>query len=282
MARVQSSALPKRVRRSALLSALGKVGYGARAVVFAVLGLLVVATSFGMKESHNDPIGALERLARAPLGVWSTALVGVGLGAYVVWNVAVGVATSAEAWRKGSVGRVLVGVGYALTGACYAPLGWAALLLANGERTESTGRDVARLFDVAHGRLVVGVVGGALVVAGVVQIVIALGRTFIEPLHLGSVSRRRLRVLLGLGMVGFTARAALFALVGGLLVRAAVLARPAEARGPDRALDLVLTLPNGAWILLPLGIGLVAFALFSVLAVQHLPRATASAGRSSA
>lgn len=249
---------------------LGKVGYAARAIVFVVLGGLVVLTGVGLKSSQDDPIGALEQIARAPFGQVLIGVVGVGLAAYVAWNVVLGSAMGISALRHDRKKRVVVGVGYVLTGAFYAPLAWASAKLAFGHRAEGRSRDLGALFDAPYGRTIVFVIGVALLVAAVVQLVIGLGRTFTEPLDMGSMSARRRHAIVALGVFGFLARAALFGVVGGLLTRAAVLAAPSQARGSDQAIDFVVTLPHGVLFLLPLGVGLAAFGVFSMLALPRL------------
>lgn len=242
---------------------LGKAGYAARSVVFTVLGVLVVMTGFGLKRSHNDPVGALEEIATAPFGHILSGIVGIGLVAYVVWNLTVGVFTAK--------GRLAVGVGYVLTGICYAPLAWAALVLAFGKRS-SGPLHFGGLFTSENGGLVVAAIGIALFAAAIVQLVIGIGRTFVEPLDLRSLSGTKRHVVVAMGAIGFVARGALFALVGGCLVRASLNGNASEAYGPEGAIDVVLTFPHGVLFLAPMGIGLVAFGVFSLVAARFLPR----------
>jgi hypothetical protein len=258
------SQLPSLIRRSRVLRVLGRVGYAARAIVFVVLGVLVVMTGVGLKHSHDDPVGALQEIARAPFGHILTGIVGIGLVAYVIWNLAVGAATA-------RAHRVTVGAGYALTGLCYAPLAWAALGFAFGERRTGPFHFGA-LFSSRHGPEIVAAIGVALLVAAAVQMIIGTRRTFVEPLDLRSLPDRLRHSFTALGAVGFIARGGLFALVGGCLVRAWMNEDANEAYGPDHAIDAVLTLPHGLVFMVPLGIGLVAFGLFSFLAVRFLPR----------
>jgi hypothetical protein len=257
------SQLPNVACRSPILRTLGKVGYAARSVVFAVLGVLVIMTGFGLKRSHNDPVGALDEIASAPFGHILSGIVGIGLVAYVLWNLAVGILTART--------RAIVGVGYALTGIFYAPLAWASLVLAFGAPA-SGPLHFGGLFSSENGGPIVLAIGIALAVAAIIQLVIGLGRTFAEPLDLRSLPSRARNVIVALGAFGFVARGALFGLVGGCLVRAFVNGRADEAYGPDRAIDVVLTLPHGVVFLLPMGIGLVAFGMFSLIAARFLPK----------
>jgi hypothetical protein len=64
----------------------GTIGYSARALVFAVIGVFLIRAAWEHDPSETIGLdGALLRLAQAPLGPLLLALVGVGLGCYAAW-----------------------------------------------------------------------------------------------------------------------------------------------------------------------------------------------------
>jgi uncharacterized protein DUF1206 len=64
----------------------GTVGYSARALVFAVIGVFLIRAAWEHDASETIGLdGALLRLAQAPLGPLLLALVGAGFGCYAVW-----------------------------------------------------------------------------------------------------------------------------------------------------------------------------------------------------
>ena len=67
----------------------GTVGYSARALVFAVIGVFLIRAAWEHDPSETIGLdGALLRLAQAPLGPLLLALVGAGFGCYAVWAAA--------------------------------------------------------------------------------------------------------------------------------------------------------------------------------------------------
>lgn len=258
------------IRRPAkqLLEPMARVGWAARGVVFAVLGALVLSTGAGLKASENDPVGALEEIARHPMGKALVGCVGFGLAVYAAWCVAHGALLTWGSRRERK--SLVIGIGYVLTGVFYAPLAWAGLELMLGRHDEPRERHFGALFAQPYGRALVAALGIVILVVALVQLVIGVGATFKKPLDLRRVRRRALRhAIVALGVVGFVARAALFSVVGTFLVRAALDRAPSEAHGPDRALDAIATLPHGHVLLVPIGLGLLAFGLFSFAAAPY-------------
>jgi hypothetical protein len=60
-------------------------------------------------------------------------------------------------------------------------------------------------------------------------------REFMKNLQTSQISRKTRRIVERLGMVGTTARGAAFALVGVLVIDAAVTFKPSDAGGRDKA-----------------------------------------------
>jgi hypothetical protein len=78
--------------------------------------------------------------------------------------------------------------------------------------------------------------------------------------------------LVRLGQIGWLGRAAMMALIGIFLVRAAVQFDPAEAEGLDGALHRVATSSWGPFAVAAVGIGLLLYGVYCALSapVQRL------------
>jgi hypothetical protein len=72
-----------------------------------------------------------------------------------------------------------------------------------------------------------------------------------------------------LGTVGYTAKGAAIAIVGVLLVLAAVHHDPSRSRGLDAALRTLAAQPFGPWLLSVVALGFVAFAAFCVCQARY-------------
>jgi hypothetical protein len=104
--------------------------------------------------------------------------------------------------------------------------------------------------------LVVGAIGVGFVVAGA-------RRTFRKKLSLPSGAAGR--AIVALGVAGYAAKGVAVAIVGVLLVVAAVRVDPAAAGGLDGAVKALVGMPAGPLLGALVGAGLLAYGVFTVL-----------------
>jgi len=86
-------------------------------------------------------------------------------------------------------------------------------------------------------------------------------RKFVNDITLPSGAGRG--AVLVLGTVGYIAKGIAIAVVGVLFVIAAVVVNPTQASGLDGALKALAALPFGSAILVAIGIGLIAFGIYT-------------------
>jgi hypothetical protein len=122
----------------------------------------------------------------------------------------------------------------------------------------------ARVLAHSGGRLLVGAIGVAIVVVGIVLVGQGLYRSFEKYLRLGDMGPRTRTVVRALGVVGAVARGLIVTLSGVLAVDAAVRFDPAKASGVDSALRTLAQQPLGQALLVVAGIGLVAFGVCGI------------------
>ncbi|MCW2656895.1 MAG: hypothetical protein JWR06_1088, partial [Jatrophihabitans sp.] len=77
-----------RARNSAPMTVVARFGLSARAFVYLVVGVLVIALAFGHKRSETDQRGAMQTIAAQSGGAVLILLVALGLAAYAVWRFA--------------------------------------------------------------------------------------------------------------------------------------------------------------------------------------------------
>ena len=114
------------------------------------------------------------------------------------------------------------------------------------------------------GRWLVGIIGLAIVIAGLVLVFEGVRRKFLKYLQLAELSPRTRRLVERLGMIGTAARGAVFALAGVLVVEAAVTYKPAKAGGIDKALLTLRNQPFGEFLLFVAALGLIIFGVYSL------------------
>jgi hypothetical protein len=241
---------------------LARAGLTARGIIYILIGWLAVLVALGHGSNEPDQQGALQLLAGKPYGAVSLWLLGIGFAAYALWRLseaafgAAGEGTGAGPRLK-SLGRALV----------YAGLAYLTFQVISGAHGSEAGKQqdvTATVMQHPGGRWLVGIVGAIVVVVGLVLISQGIRRTFMKYLQTSQMSPRTRRAVRWLGTIGTVARGAVFGLVGGLVIDAAVTHNPAESGGIDKALLTLRNQPFGVVLLLAAALGLVAFGVYGL------------------
>ena len=248
---------------SSRLEYVARVGHGARATVYLLLGgfALLAAIRGGRAPGSR---GALSEMLGAPGGRILLAAVGVGLLAFSAWRVlqaifdpeghgsdAKGVALRASFVTSAATHILLAVAAFSIGFGWGAPIG--------GSEEESTRHWTAWLMSKPLGRWVVGLVGCGILGKAAIQFVQAFRGDFENRL---AMERDGLRWAVPLTRVGLCARGVVFAIIGSFLVVAALKANPGEARGIEGALATLQEQPYGPWLLGVVGSGLIAFSAY--------------------
>jgi hypothetical protein len=272
MSRGSSSSVRAEVRAEAdraeaapLFETLARAGFVADGGVHVLVGVLAIVVSLGGRGETNQP-GALRAIAGAPLGFVVLWLAALALAALAVWHVLDGVlAHGSPARRKWSVRLTSWG-----NAAVFCALAATTAAVAIGARPDpdESVQDASRgLLAVPGGPFVVGAVGIAIGVSGVVFAVIGLRRRFVDGLALPSDRVRR--VVTSFAVVGYVAKGVALLTVAVLLVAAAVKIEPDDAGGLDAALGGLIALPLGPLVCGAIGAGLIAYGGYLVLSARY-------------
>ena len=244
-----------------------RVGYTAKGVVYVVVGGLAVRAAVGWGGRATDTRGALQTLGRQPtFGTFLLALVCVGLAAYVFWRFAQALL---DLDRKGDDAKGLaVRAGFLGSGIAYAGLAFTAAQMAAG--AAGGGRDQVRLWTARaladpDRWWLVAAVGAGVAGAGLYQFYKAHSNKFERRLALSRLSTDGRRWVRRVGRVGLVARGVTFGVIGWFLIRAGMHVNPGEARGLGGALRALRQADYGPWLLGSVGVGLVAYGLFSIV-----------------
>jgi hypothetical protein len=115
------------------------------------------------------------------------------------------------------------------------------------------------------GTWIVGVAGAVLVAVGLWNLYRGLARKFEDKWRVGRLSPTVRKWGARAGVAGHVARFAVFALIGGFLVKAAVDYNPRDAIGLDGALQKLAHHSYGPWLLGLTAAGLVAYGLYCLV-----------------
>jgi type IV secretory pathway VirB2 component (pilin) len=256
-----ATANARRAADSDALTALARWGLAARATNYLLIGVLAIALAAGKRSGETDQHGALDELVQHTGGTVLLWIIAIGLAGYALWRL--NEAAFGVAGHGTGVGPRLQSLGRAVA---YAVLAASAVSIAtNSDSGSQSGKQqnwTARIMQHTGGRWLVAAVGVGLVIFGIVLVAWGLLRKFEQELDKARIPASFRPVVFGLGLVGTCARGVVFALVGVLVVIAAVDYDPKKSAGLDGALRTLRDTPAGPWLLGIVALGLVVFGLY--------------------
>jgi len=261
------------------LENLARVGLIAYGVVHLLVAWLALQLAWGGGGGSADQSGALATLADSPVGKPLLWIVAVGLIALAVWQ-----AAEVLRWRSGwsaSGDRrkkaVTKSVKAVVKAVVYAALAVLAVRTATGSGGSGSGsgqeqQATAGIFGWPGGRWLVGLAGLVVIGVGLYYIHKGVTKRFLEQIDLSSASPGTRRLVERVGLAGFPAKGVAFAVLGGLLVYAAVTFDPAKAAGLDGALRTILDAPAGRLLLTAVALGIAAYGVFCLIRAKYPER----------
>ena len=252
----------RRASGSPAAHVLARAGLTARGVIYILIGWVAVLVALGHRSHEADQQGALQLLAGQPYGAASLWLLGIGFAAYAWWRLSE--AAYGVAGEGSGAGPRLKSLARAVIYASLAYLTFRVISGAQGSQSRQEQDITAKIMQHPGGRWLVGLVGLVIVVIGLALIGQGLRRKFMKYLRTSQMSPQTRRVVRLLGTIGTVARGVVLALVGVLVIDAAVSYRPAQSGGVDKALLTLRDQPFGPFLLLVVALGLVVFGVYGL------------------
>lgn len=247
-----------------------RAGFVARGFVYLIVGVIALQIAWtDQPDTEASKDGALRAIAERPFAGVLLTVLAVAMAGYALWRF------SEALWGKrdetdehkrtlkrlGSGAKGLIYVGFMLSTVRFIGGGADSGGSSGGQESEESW--TATVLDLPGGRLWVG--AAALVLLGVGGWIGYRGlaqkyEKRLDTHEMGPVAGRVVDVV---GVVGLTARGAIFAFAGYLLLRAALEYDPDEAAGVDGTLRELAQQPFGKAILTVLGVGIACYGLYS-------------------
>jgi len=251
-----------------LLELAARIGYGARGFVYLSAGVLILLAAVGLVGDTVGLKGALDWIARQPLGRIWVFLVGLGLAAFVLWR---GLQSVFDADREGATEHGLrTRMSQAFSGLSYTGLSFAAFSLlfhtpdgdAAREGVVRSREQAASVLSLPFGKWLLVAVGLTIFGIGVANISRAWREDFTEYL---ACSARTCRRVAPLARAGHVARGLAYLPLAVLVVMAGWRSSAADVTSFGSALEAVGRQPAGPWILAAAALGFIAFGAFSFI-----------------
>lgn len=249
---------------------LARLGFAAKGIVYALVGLLAAQAAFGAGGQKTDTQGVLQTIVNQPFGKLLLSVVAIGLFGYALWRVVEGVT---DPDRKGSDAKGLLQRGsYIVNGLVYAGLALTAvrIILGSGGGSSNASRDwTARLLSQPFGQWLVGTIGALIIGIGIYQFYDAYKAKFRQKLKLNEMSSTERTWIVRTGRFGLAARGVVFAVIGFFFIQAARQSNPNQAVGLGGALTSLEQQPYGSWVLGIVAIGLIAYGLYYIVQARY-------------
>jgi hypothetical protein len=248
------------------LTRMGLVGFGLTHLLVAWIALRIAS---GDAPTAGDQDGAFRILVAQQLGKVLLTLVAIGLVAMVVWQV-LEAAVGHTSLRGGErIAERLMSAGRAIF---YGYLAYAAYKVLQAKASGSAGakqEQAASTLSEPGGRWIVGLIGVGVLLVGLGLIVYGVIRRFERHLKTGEMSGGERRAARLLGVIGYVAKGAVYAIAGWLVLSAALNYDPEKTRGLDSALHTLAGQPRGDILLTAMAAGIATFAIFCFFQARY-------------
>ncbi|MCL7945423.1 DUF1206 domain-containing protein [Marinobacter sp. ATCH36] len=245
---------------------LARAGYGARGIVYLLVGGLAAMAAFGQGGQTTGSRGALLRLLHAPLGDVLLGVMVIGLLGFALWR---SVQAAKDTDHHGTSAKgVLIRAGLfvsAITHTMLAVFAVSLIFSLGGSSGDSGGgsKDAATwLMSQSYGRWLVAAVGVALVAAGIAHEMKAIKTKFDRHFSMPTQIQYWAYPVCRFGLI---VRGVVFVIVGGFFITAAYQLDPDEAGGIAEVFSALRGQAFGQSLLALVAIGLFAFGLYSLL-----------------
>lgn len=258
----------EQVAASSPMGWLARVGLGARAVVYLLMGWLTILVATG-GQAHVDQGGAIRSVLVQPFGVLLVWILAFGFAAYAIWRF-----SEAAFGVAGGEDGIVPRAKSFIRGVAYSIFAVSAISLLNGARQSQSSQqeDLAdTTMSLPGGQLMLGLFGAAFVVAGLLMIREGWTTAFLQ--YFDYLPRTRRVVVVWLGRIGSVTRGVVFALAGGLVVAGAWWADSSKAGGINDVVQAILDRPFGGGLVALMGAGLLLFGIYGVTEAlwRHVP-----------
>lgn len=247
---------------------IAHAGYLSEGLLYLLIGTFGLLATIDVSRRPNGTQGVLVKLSFSAPGELLLAVVALGLGSFVAWQLLIAIRDPEHRRDRNQRSRRLVRLGHLFSGALHSVLVIEAMRILFGlGGTESGERNqkewIARAFGVPLGRYLVAIVGIGIAIYGLYQGYRAVTREKDSRIDL---TRTALKPLIDvLGVFGLLSRGAMFALIGAYLIRAAWRRHAQYAVGVGGALSTLRQQPYGEWALGTVAAGLMTYGLWQIV-----------------
>ena len=239
------------------LAAIARFGYGARGIIYVIIGALAIQAAFGSGGKTTDSKGALLTIFSQPFGQVLLGVVAAGLLGYAIWRFVQAV------WDADGHGTnfrgLVIRTGLMVSCATHVSLAFFAVSIIFGWSTGSSGGGsgggsgedtqgwTAALLSMPFGRWIVAIIGVIVIIVGIANLIKGWRAKFEKRLQMDEGKKTWISPVCRFGIA---ARGVVFMIIGGFFIVAAVQFSSGKAKGLEGALEALRQQPMapGCWV----------------------------------
>lgn len=264
---------------------LARIGFIARALNYATIGLLAFQFAIGSGGRLTDSNGALQVLSKHALGPVLLTVLGIGFAGYGLWflikafygqpNASESRQNSQSTHQSGkqpSTHKKMfkrISAGFVGAFHLFLSIGVFRVLLHLNSTGDKTKAWTAHILAQPLGVWAIAITGLIVCGVGLYQIYKAFIEKFKDEIDLSSLSAKTRSGFIKLAKWGISARGVVFCIIGWFLVQAALNHNPNQARSLGGALYIIASQPFGKILLGIVAIGLILYAVFSAFEARY-------------
>lgn len=250
--------------KSTAISAIARIGYIAKGLVYFMVGLLTLQTTIGMGGETSDATNALQEFIYQPFGTVLLFGIMVGLVAHAAWRILQGVIDPED--RGDGAQIMFFRLIDFLVGCLYISMSYAAWQILQGlaaqDSDQSTQVWVGKILELPYGKWLVMFCAIVIFIGGLYQFYSAWSANFDSSFDSEEMSNREITTLRSLGRFGISAWGVVYSMVAYLFYNASVTFDADEAGGLTQALQTLREQPFGTLALGITACGLITYGVY--------------------
>ncbi len=252
------------------ITRLAQSGLIAKGIVYLLIGFIAFTAAIGLGKqdskdvSHDAAFTSIENLPGGPVLLF---ILAAGLLSYSVWRMV-------QVFRKDDTGHVkpVKRFRYFFSGLAYLLLTFSLVKFALDQKSNEGDQNqqmAGELMSKPFGPWLVVVAGLIFAAVGIYQVFYGLSEKYRKQLQSMNLHSSASSLLLRFGKVGYVARGVVWLVISYMLIRAGLHHNSSEAGNTDKAFQLLENSPLGIWLAAAVGLGLIAYGIFSFLRARY-------------
>lgn len=250
---------------------LKQFGFYSKGLVYALIGILAAMVAFGLGGDIKGNSGIVQFLHGLPGGVILATIVALGLLAHSLWRF-----YEAAVDPSGGEDEKRIGprIQFAFSGIFYAVLAFsfAQPLLSNGSSSDDDSQKkeaLGLLLEKEWGIWVIWIIAIGTGLNAIWQCYLGFSGVYMKQIDEHLDNKNEYKIIKQSGRFGYIARGVVFGIISFFLIRVSLAHNANALEGTEGALQYLLSLPYGNFLMGAVALGMLSFGIFCFMVARH-------------